>query len=63
MGKFALEITKKTIIGNAGLAAVGELMRISDIDSTCATRESSNYQVAEKDILSGALAVSSESVR
>lgn len=30
---------------------MGELMRISDIDSTCAKRESPNYQVAEKDIL------------
>ena len=51
MGKLALEITKEPIIGNAGLAAMGERMRISDIDSTCAKRESPNYQVAEKDIL------------
>jgi hypothetical protein len=51
MGKLALEITEEPIIGNAGLAAMGELMRISDIDSTCAKRESPNYQVAEKDIL------------
>jgi hypothetical protein len=40
MGKLALEITGEPIIGNAGLAAVGELMRISDIDSVCAKRES-----------------------
>lgn len=51
MGKLALEITEEPIIGNAGLAAMGELMRISDIDSTCAKRESPNYHVAEKDIL------------
>ena len=40
MGKLALEITEEPIIGNAGLAAMGELMRISDIDSICAKRES-----------------------
>jgi hypothetical protein len=51
MGKLALEITEEPIIGNAGLAAMGELMRISNIDSTCAKRESPNYLVAEKDIL------------
>jgi hypothetical protein len=51
MGKLALEITEEPIIGNAGLAAMGELMRSSDIDSTCAKRESPNYQVAAKDIL------------
>jgi hypothetical protein len=45
MGKLALEITEEPIIGNARLAAMGELMRISDIDSTCAKRESPNYQV------------------
>ena len=43
MGKLALEITEEPIIGNAGLATMGELMRISDIDSTCAKRESPNY--------------------
>ena len=51
MGKLTLEITEEPIVGNAGLVAMGELMRISDIDSTCAKRESPNYQVAEKDIL------------
>lgn len=30
MGKLALEITDEPIIGHAGLAAIGELMRISD---------------------------------
>ena len=39
MGKLALEITEEPIIGNAGLAALGELMCISDIDSTCAKRK------------------------
>jgi len=51
MGKQTIEITEEPIVGNAGLVAMGELMRISDIDSTCAKRESQNYQVAEKDIL------------
>ena len=51
MGKLTLEITEEPIVGNAGLVAMGELMRISDIDSTCAKRESPSYQVAEKDIL------------
>ncbi|QLA13167.1 IS1380 family transposase [Desulfolutivibrio sulfodismutans] len=51
MGKLALEITGEPIIGNAGLAAMGELMRSSDIDSICAKRESPNYQVAVKDSL------------
>ena len=51
MGKLTLEITEEPIVGNAGLAAMGELMRISDIDSTCAKRESPNYLVAERDIL------------
>lgn len=51
MGKLTLEITEEPIIGNAGLAAMGELMRISDIDSVCAKRESPNHQVAERDIL------------
>ena len=51
MGKLTLEITEEPIVGNAGLAAMGELMRISDIDSICAKRESPNHQVAEKDIL------------
>ena len=36
MGKLTLEITEEPIVGNAGLVAMGELMRISDIDSTCA---------------------------
>jgi hypothetical protein len=48
MEKLALEITGEPIIGNAGLAVVCELMRISGIDSSCAKRESPNYQVAEK---------------
>jgi len=51
MGKLALEITGEPIIGNAGLAAMGELMRISDIDSVCAKRELPNCQIADKDIL------------
>jgi len=51
MNKWTLELTSEPIIGNAGLAAVGELMRISDIDSACIKRESTNHQVAEKDIL------------
>ena len=51
MRNLAVEITEEPIIGNAGLAALGELMRISAIDSTCAKRESPNFQVAEKDIL------------
>ena len=48
MGKLTLEITEEPIVGNAGLVAMGELMRISDIDSTCAKRESPNYQIAEE---------------
>jgi len=51
MGMLAVEITKEPIIGKAKLAAPGEPMRIIDRDSTCAKRESLNYQVAGKDIL------------
>ncbi|QLA20671.1 hypothetical protein [Desulfolutivibrio sulfoxidireducens] len=40
MGKLALEITEEPIIGNAGLAAMGELKRIGGVDSLCAKRES-----------------------
>lgn len=38
MVKLALEITEEPIISNAEFAAMGERMRISDIDSTCANR-------------------------
>jgi len=51
MGMLLVEITEELTIGNAELAAPGEAMRIIDRDSTCAKRESLNYQVAGKDIL------------
>ena len=51
MSKLAMELTKEPLIGNAGLLAVGELLRISGIDDVCTHRESANRLVAEKDIL------------
>lgn len=51
MSKMAIGLTKEPIIGNAGLLAVGELLRISGIDEVCSHRESANHLVAEKDIL------------
>lgn len=51
MSKLAMELTKEPIIGNAGLLAVGELLRISGVDQVCAHRGSANNLVAEKDIL------------
>lgn len=51
MSKLTIEMTREPIIGNAGLLAVAELIRISDLDAVCLHRESQNTQVAEKDIL------------
>ena len=51
MSKLAMELTREPIIGNAGLLAVGELLRISGVDQVCAHRESANNLVTEKDIL------------
>lgn len=51
MGKMTLALTKEPIIGNAGIAAIGELCRISGIDAICDHRASPNHLVPEKDIL------------
>jgi len=51
MNKLTIEMTSEPIIGNAGLLAVAELIRISDLDAVCGHRESENQLVAEKDIL------------
>ena len=51
MHKMTIEMTTEPIIGNAGLLAVAELIRISELDAVSLHRESLNMIVPEKDIL------------
>ena len=51
MKKFHLERTNEALVGQAGLIAVGQLLRLSCIDDACLHRESPNTIIKDCDIL------------
>jgi hypothetical protein len=44
----SVEVTGEPIIGNAGLAAVGQFMRIADIDRVRSDRSLPNRKIQER---------------
>jgi hypothetical protein len=46
-----IEVTDEPIIGNAGLAGIGQLMRIAGIDQVRSSRNLPNYKIRDTDIL------------
>jgi hypothetical protein len=45
------EVTDKPIVGNAGLAAVGRLMRIAGVDRVCSDRNFPNQKIQDADVV------------
>jgi hypothetical protein len=46
-----IEVTHEPIVGNAGLATIGQLMRIAGIDRVRSSRNLPNYKIKDTDIL------------
>jgi len=51
MKKFHIVRTSEALVGHAGLAAVGQLLRLGRIDDSCLHRESPNTTIKDCDIL------------
>jgi hypothetical protein len=47
----SVEVTDEPIVGNAGLAAVGQLMRIADIDRVSSDRSLPNQKIQDSDVI------------